>query len=50
MLAWWAQKLPRPPARLPRVRACVAAVAARPATQRACAAEGVEVYHPTSEG
>jgi len=49
MLAWWARKLPRPPARLPRLRACVNAVAARPATQRACASEGVEVYNPAPD-
>lgn len=46
VLAWWARKLPVPPARSPRLRACVQAVAARPATQRACAAEGVAVYEP----
>ena len=46
MLAWWAQKLPTPPARLPRLRACVQAIAARAATQRACAGEGVPVYVP----
>jgi hypothetical protein len=46
MLAWWARKLPTPPARLPRVHACVAAVAARDATKRACASEDVEVYDP----
>jgi glutathione S-transferase len=49
MLAWWARKLPRAPARLPRLRTCVAAVAARAATKRACAAEGVEVYDPAGE-
>jgi hypothetical protein len=38
--------LPQPPARLPRIRACVAAVAARAATRRACASEGVDVYDP----
>lgn len=48
MVGWWARKLPRPPARLPRVRACIAAVAARAATQRACASEGVEVYNPSA--
>lgn len=47
MLAWWARKLPKPPARLPRVCACVAAVAARAATRRACQSEGVEIYDPT---
>ncbi|HTV21091.1 MAG TPA: glutathione S-transferase family protein [Polyangiaceae bacterium] len=46
MLAWWARKLPRPPALLPQVRACVSAVASRPATRRACASEGVDVYEP----
>jgi glutathione S-transferase len=50
MLAWWARKLPRPPARLPRLRACVAAVAARAATKRACVSEGVDVYDPSSAG
>jgi len=43
MLAWWARKLPRPPGRLPRLRACVEAVARRPATLRACASEGIDV-------
>jgi glutathione S-transferase len=47
MLAWWARKLPKPPGRLPRVRACIAAVAARAATRRACQSEGVEIYDPT---
>ena len=47
MLAWWARKLPQPPARLPRIRACVAAVAARAATKRACESEGVDIYDPT---
>jgi glutathione S-transferase len=46
MLAWWARKLPQPPARLPRIRRCVAAVAARAATRRACASEAVDVYDP----
>jgi glutathione S-transferase len=49
MLAWWARKLPKPPARLPRIRACVAAVAARAATRRACQSEGIEIYDPTLE-
>ncbi len=43
MLAWWARALPRSPGRLPRVRACVEAVAERPATRRACRSEGIEV-------
>jgi len=43
MIAWWAERLPQPPARLPRLRACLEAVAARPATQRACRAEGIAV-------
>jgi glutathione S-transferase len=46
MLAWWAHKLPVPPARSPRLRACIQAVAARSATRRACTAEGVLVYEP----
>lgn len=46
MLGWWARKLPRPPAQLPRVRRCIKAVASRDATQRACASEGVDVYDP----
>jgi len=46
MLAWWAHKLPVPPARSPRLRACVQAVAARAATRRACVSEGVAVYEP----
>lgn len=46
MLAWWARKLPRPPQQLPRVQACVERVAARPATVRACEAEGLEPYRP----
>jgi glutathione S-transferase len=49
MLAWWARKLPKPPGQLPRVRACVEAVASRDATKRACTAEGVEVYAPATE-
>ncbi len=49
MLAWWARKLPRPPARLRRVRLCVEAVASREATKRACAAEGVPVYDPAAD-
>jgi glutathione S-transferase len=43
MLAWWANRLPQPPSSLPRLRACLAATAARPATQRACLAEGLDV-------
>lgn len=46
MLAWWAEKLPRPPCRLRRIGQCVAAVASREATRRACAAEGIELYIP----
>jgi glutathione S-transferase len=47
MLAWWSRKLPQPPVRLPRIGACVAAVAARAATRRACASESVDVYDPS---
>lgn len=43
MLAWWAERYPQPPARLPRLRGCLTAVAARPATERACRAEGITV-------
>ena len=47
MLAWWAEKLPEPPARLPRLRECVHAVLERPATRAACAAEGITVRFDT---
>jgi glutathione S-transferase len=50
MLAWWAKKLPKAPARLPHVRRCIAAVASREATKRACASEGVELYLPPEDG
>jgi len=43
MLAWWANKLPDPPARWPRMRRCLEAVLERPATRAACAAEGLSV-------
>ena len=43
MLTWWAERLAPPPSTLPGVRRCVRAVAARPATQRACAAETIEL-------
>ncbi|MGC4094512.1 MAG: glutathione S-transferase N-terminal domain-containing protein [Polyangiaceae bacterium] len=43
MLTWWARKLPQPPHRLARIGSCVEAVAKRPATERACAAEAIEV-------
>ena len=46
MLGWWARKLPRAPAQLPRVMQCIEAVAARDATKRACASEKVDVYDP----
>jgi glutathione S-transferase len=49
MLAWWARTLPRPPIHLPRLRACIDAVAQRPATQRACATEGIEVRFESSQ-
>ncbi|MEY2936320.1 MAG: hypothetical protein RL033_7069 [Pseudomonadota bacterium] len=43
MLVWWAQRQAEPPSQLPNVRRCVRQVAARPATRRACAAEGIEL-------
>jgi glutathione S-transferase len=46
MLGWWARKLPRAPAELPRIRLCIEAVASRNATKRACASERVDVYDP----
>ncbi|WP_437849559.1 glutathione S-transferase family protein [Sorangium sp. So ce363] len=47
MLTWWARKLPRPPHRMERIGACIDAVGRRSATQRACAAEGIEVRFET---
>lgn len=47
MLAWWARIVPNSTTDFPRVADCVAAVAGRPATQRACAAEGIEVFRGT---
>jgi glutathione S-transferase len=43
MLVWWAQRQAEPPSQLPNVRRCVRQVAARPATRRACEAEGIEL-------
>jgi glutathione S-transferase len=44
MVTWWAaRRLPESPLRWPRLRACIEAVRARPATQRACRAEGIEL-------
>lgn len=43
MLTWWAaRRLPESPLRLPRLKACIDAVLARPATLRACRAEGID--------
>lgn len=42
MLSLWARRLPDPPSASARIRACLTATAARPATQRACRAEGIE--------
>ena len=43
MLTWWCERLPEPPSQLPKVRRAVRQIAARPATARACAAEGIEL-------
>lgn len=44
MLTWWAaRRLPESPLRLPRLKVCIDAVLARPATLRACRAEGIEL-------
>jgi glutathione S-transferase len=43
MLTWWCERLPEPPSQLPNVRRAVREIAARPATARACAAEGIEL-------
>ena len=43
MLTWWAERLSPPPSVLPGVSRCVRAVAARAATRRACASEGIEL-------
>jgi len=44
MLTWWAaRRLPESPLRLPRLKALVEAVRERPATLRACRAEGIEL-------
>lgn len=43
MLTWWAERPTPPPSQLERVRRCVRAVAARPATRRACEVEGIEL-------
>lgn len=44
MLTWWAaRRLPESPLRLPRLKACIDAVRERPATLRACRAEGIEL-------
>jgi glutathione S-transferase len=44
MLTWWAaRRLPESPLRLPRLRALVEVARERPAVQRACRAEGIEL-------
>lgn len=43
MLTWWAERLSPPPSALAGVRRCMQAVAARPATRRACDREGIEL-------
>jgi glutathione S-transferase len=43
MLTWWCERLASPPSQLPNVRRAVRQIAARPATARACAAEGIEL-------
>lgn len=43
MLTWWAERLSPPPSTLANVRRCAQAVAARPATRRACEGEGIEL-------
>jgi len=43
MLSWWAERLSPAPSRLPNLRRCLCAVAARPATRRACQEEGIEL-------
>ncbi len=50
MLAWWARSIPDSPANLPGIAGCVAAVGERSATQRACTAEGIEVFRHASTG
>lgn len=50
MLTWWARSIPDSPANSPRIAGCTAAVAERPATQRACTAEGIEVFRQASVG
>ncbi len=43
MLALWARSLPRPPALMPRLRACLDATRERPATQRTFELEGLDI-------